>query len=102
MKHVHAEVIKAWADDTSVQIELDTGSGWRPATSRPTFWEHCNLRIKPQPKAIGWVNIYANGVPGFSFRDRQTADAELHANSARIAIVETRDDGTVHLHKVDS
>jgi hypothetical protein len=47
--HVHAEVIKAWADGAEVQVSTDGGCTWADAAA-PMFSYACLYRIKPEPK----------------------------------------------------
>jgi len=45
--HKHAELIKAWADGSEIQIKFY--NGWRDI--QPIDWsEHAEFRIKPEPK----------------------------------------------------
>jgi hypothetical protein len=44
--HVHAELIKAWADGS--EIEVAYGVGWR-GILEPRWLDHVDYRIKPTP-----------------------------------------------------
>jgi hypothetical protein len=43
--HVHAEVIKAWADGAAVEM-LHTGGKWG-ACGKPMWLTNCSYRVKP-------------------------------------------------------
>jgi hypothetical protein len=46
--HVHAAVIKAWADGAEIQVKLAGDSVWLDCS--PTGWfRNCEYRVKPQP-----------------------------------------------------
>ena len=50
-KHVHAEVIKAWADGQPTQALMANGS-WEDMTAPMPCWhETVEYRIKPDPRA---------------------------------------------------
>lgn len=112
MKHVRAEVIKALAEDNSLTVEAESGDRpgvWLLVASDRTKiigWVAANpyraIRIKPQPKAISWTNMYRSGLSGFGWSQRDAADEEASQRKGRIAVVEVRDDGTAHLHKVEA
>jgi hypothetical protein len=46
--HVHAELIKAWADGAEIECSFDEGK-WE-VISKPNWLETCQYRIKPEPK----------------------------------------------------
>lgn len=52
--HKHAEVIKAWAEGSPIQVRrmlTPVGGGvWVDCASDPKWLEHCEYRIKPEPK----------------------------------------------------
>jgi hypothetical protein len=48
--HIHAEVIKAWADGAEIEVIHNTISdGWLP-TDAPDWSLSCSYRVKPEPK----------------------------------------------------
>lgn len=47
--HVHAEVIKAWADGAEIESQHRAGGEW-VQTTRPGWLPEYNYRIKPEPK----------------------------------------------------
>lgn len=53
MKHVHAEVIHAFADGAKVQVRLCGVEHWQE-TRFPDFSDECEYRIKPEPSAPKW------------------------------------------------
>ena len=55
MKHKHAELIKAWADGSEIEVKVN--GGWDNA-KRPSWSEFTEYRIKPEPKPD--VVYYAN------------------------------------------
>lgn len=54
--HVHAEVIKAWADGEKIQWS-DDGNNWREAPV-PSWAEQNYYRVKPKPPKV--IELYAN------------------------------------------
>ena len=51
--HVHAELIKAWADGAQIQIYNEAMNGWIDIGNRGNIIYWCNgdqFRIKPEPK----------------------------------------------------
>ena len=46
--HIHAELIKAWADGAEIQF-LDIYNEWKPAGEHPQWFGHNVFRIKPEP-----------------------------------------------------
>jgi len=110
MKHVHAEVIKALAEDNTLPVEAESGDRpgvWLLVASDRTKiigWVAANpcraIRIKPQPKAIGWTNVYKVGGTGRVHGSKESALSE--AVSAVAYLLEHLDDGTAHLHKVEA
>lgn len=49
--HVHAEVIKAWADGAIIQWYSNNQSKWLDCSNNSPSWSPgCNYRIKPEPK----------------------------------------------------
>ena len=46
MKHPHCELIKAWADGATIEIE--NPEGWQELRN-PSFYTNRNYRIKPSP-----------------------------------------------------
>lgn len=47
--HIHAEVIKAWADGAKIQYESSAGE-WRDIAHNNPMWEqHTKYRVKPEP-----------------------------------------------------
>lgn len=108
MRHVHAEVIKAWADDTTLVVECRGGSGSEWAAlknvSAAMWYPDYQYRIKPEAQSR-WMPIYKNGVMG-SYYDKKEMLLRAHEyagpHNPLVHILETRDDGTAHLHKVES
>lgn len=47
--HVHADIIKAWADGAEIEF-LDIYGEWRPIGENPQWFDMINFRIKPEPK----------------------------------------------------
>lgn len=58
--HVHAEVIKAWADGAEVEFKSSINE-WRNAID-PAFVPHIEYRIKPKKKIMKrWYRSYREG-----------------------------------------
>ena len=47
--HVHAELIKAWADGAEIEF-LDAYGHWSSIGLNPRWMDGVNYRIKPEPK----------------------------------------------------
>ena len=54
MRHIHAELIKAWADGAEIQFKSkEPFDDWQDCTDDPDWNEtegECYYRIKPEPK----------------------------------------------------
>jgi len=52
MKHVHADLIKQWVDDTSIEVQMEHDGVWY--TVEPPMWHpECKYRIKPKMIKVG-------------------------------------------------
>ena len=52
VQHIHAELIKAWADDPSLEIEWrHMGQDWKPCDEIPKWKLFNEYRVKPAPAA---------------------------------------------------
>ena len=62
-RHIHADLIHAWADGAEIQWQEEDGT-WHDLEN-PTWGASCVYRIKPRiVKREGWMNIYPmNGGP---------------------------------------
>lgn len=51
--HVHAELIKAWADGEKIQLKVPSPTVFSKSSwidiDVPEWWEYCEYRIKPEP-----------------------------------------------------
>jgi len=61
MRHIHADIIHAYAEGSEVQLFDDLVMKWKDI-STPTFFPSCKYRVKPVPKPdiVRYVNIYPN------------------------------------------
>lgn len=51
--HVHAELIKAWADGAEIQVYNQNLKCWQTVSSEYLGWRHeAQYRIKPEPKKL--------------------------------------------------
>lgn len=57
--HVHAEVIKAWANGAAIEYFSPDRCEWVP-TACPIWGEHLKFRVKPEP-IIRFVNVLTTG-----------------------------------------
>lgn len=48
--HVHADIIKAWADGEQIEFFSVYHSEWRPIGENPMWLNRLDFRIKPEPK----------------------------------------------------
>lgn len=66
----HAELIKKWADDDSLVIEIKVDKDWVPH-KKPLFDSDCEYRIKPTKPSIDWsvhnFNYLATSSTGVTF-----------------------------------
>lgn len=47
--HKHAEVIKAWADGSEIEVRLEGGRDWEPCEgNRPLWLDYNEYRVKPR------------------------------------------------------
>ena len=75
--HKHAEIIKAWADGVTVQINHD--GEWRDM-ERPLWTEVCEYRIKPAEKVVRWLWVYrSKTVPGWHLSGLVMSEEEMEA-----------------------
>ena len=73
--HVHAELIKAWADGAKIQFHTGNKNDNWEDTTNPMWYEKYHYRIKPEPKPDvvmtkcmhpqhDYLLAYANPLPG--------------------------------------
>ena len=61
-KHVHYDVIVAWAAGEEVEFRWEDSDPWRPIHFNPAWTTSCQYRIKPKRvRKEGWVNVYPVG-----------------------------------------
>lgn len=49
--HVHAEIIKAWADGHVIEFRDDEWNSWKLLSTKAPAWQaHLQYRVKPTPK----------------------------------------------------
>jgi hypothetical protein len=53
--HIHAEVIKAWADGAAIEFRLDSSHAWNQ-TIEPTWYVGSEYRVKPVP-VMAWYRV---------------------------------------------
>jgi hypothetical protein len=71
--HIHAELIKQWADGVEIMRKSFADGLWHE-DPYPSWREDVVYRAKPQP-VEGWVNVYPSGGFGNTYatlRDAQT------------------------------
>ena len=62
-RHIHADLIHAWADGAEIQFKNEHGN-WMSVS--PTWGVDTEYRIKPRiVKKEGWVNVY-KGHPNYN------------------------------------
>ncbi len=101
-RHIHADVIKAWADGADIEWRTDSTGPWKklegPAAVYPYWQSHYQYRVKPKQQER-WVNIYNND---FGFNTKEEADTyasgQINAvgrqlRTACVKIVFTEGDG---------
>lgn len=55
-RHKHADLMIAYANNPSLQIEIDLGDGWKDCDS-PAFRPYFEYRIKPKTMEIGCLKV---------------------------------------------
>ena len=64
--HKHAELIKKWADDPSIELEFKNSDSyeWNTLLGSPTWMTHREYRIKPKlVKREGWMLVSKRSLP---------------------------------------
>ena len=55
--HIHAAVIKAWADGATIEYRGTKLEDWRPfSVCAPSWFPELQYRVKPEPKP-DWIEI---------------------------------------------
>ena len=87
-KHVHYDVIVAWAAGEEIEYWSDSLEEWYPCVGDVIFRDHFQYRIKPKlVKKEGWVNVYGDGILGWrAYPTEKEADANTEV-LGRIACV---------------
>lgn len=63
--HVHAEVIKAWADGKPVEWRGNPSEDWQ-LIRNPSFVEDLEYRVKPE-EVVDYTVVFQDGRPGVAF-----------------------------------
>ena len=63
--HVHAEVIKAWADGKAIEFRPGSDYKWKD-TDSPRWIHLYQYRVKPE-EVVDFAPIHHNGIPGAQF-----------------------------------
>lgn len=71
--HVHAEMMKKFADDSSLVVELQYSNGVWFYTQNPSWNPRCKYRFKPFPKPD--VVQYIASRPGYSGMPQKSLSA---------------------------
>lgn len=58
--HVHAELIKAWADGAEIEFFDDVCRAWLPAPKNPAWDANTLYRIQPKPDFSQTMDVYMN------------------------------------------
>lgn len=61
--HIHAEVIKSWADGAEIELRAAGGSEWRDADA-PTWSRNYEYRVKPEPKPDYTAHVLVTSLQG--------------------------------------
>lgn len=79
--HVHAEVIKAWADGAAVQKQIPGSSEWIDESgSLVHFHNEWRYRVKPEPREF-FINVYRDHAHGLNaHQTREVADNAAHGD----------------------
>ena len=77
--HVHAELIKAWADGTSIQRYNNTLQQWKDCNDLLLDWNPCTkYRVKPEPKPDVVLYAMIEAVPEFGHAKIRSVHADVH------------------------
>jgi hypothetical protein len=107
MRHPHFDIIEQWVEDTSIEIQIESGGVWYPAEP-PMWYPGCNYRIAPKMIRVGrhsWPEPLKEVVSGvmytFNFITREitelyTLKPSTNAVMAGVAHA-TREDAQRHL-----
>jgi hypothetical protein len=84
MRHKHADLLIAYANDSSLKLEWQHPDGeWFDVTSNPTFHPKVNYRIKPEPKrAFVYMVKSSNSRQYYPQSYPHLDDAEAHHTTA--------------------
>lgn len=92
--HVHAEVIKAWADGKPVEWREHPSGYWK-WTGSPKFIEDYEYRVKPE-EVVDYTVVLGAGVPGAVFTSTISELKHYYsANNYQGYMKRTRIDGKV-------
>lgn len=58
--HIHAEVIKAWADGAEIEFRVDKFESWT-TTKDPRWIDYAEYRIKNKAPVVRWKWVYKAG-----------------------------------------
>lgn len=74
--HVHAEIIKAWADGKPIEWRRKSSPVWEMLSSdRPGWYSENEYRVKPE-EVVSYTVVFSNGVAGTHYRPSMD-DAKL-------------------------
>jgi len=92
--HVHAEVIKAWADGKPIEWREEPLQRWRLIES-PGFIKDYEYRIKPE-EVVDYTVVLPDGRPGVVFTSTIKCLSDYYSASSYQGYVErTRIDGKI-------
>jgi len=77
-KHVHCELIKAWADGAQIQYKGPNDSDWRDA-EKPIWLENCEYRLKPKPPVTTYRWALSGRVTGDYITESWYSREEIEA-----------------------
>ena len=90
--HVHAEVIKAWADGAEIEFKIVDDQPWCPAGKGLLSWhEHYKYRVKPEPKPDCRVPLQLLRLEGGGFvlgNDKDNFIATFDGETGKLKAVE--------------
>lgn len=81
--HIHAAVIKAWADGADIEWRYDEGDTWKLLAPEHPYWQpHYEYRVKPKTQER-WVNVY-HPCYGFASKEKAQETALAHHKTGSI------------------
>lgn len=80
--HVHAEIIKAWADGKTIEWRKDATSAWR-LVEYPNFVKEYQYRVNPE-ELVDYTIVFSEGTAGANYRSTKESVQQLYNHTESI------------------